>query len=33
MAHIVPRPPGLFNGGLEAFIALLLHGKQLVFLL
>lgn len=33
VAHIVPRLPGFFNGGFQAFIALLLHGKQLVFLL
>ena len=33
MAHIVPRLPGFFNGGFQAFIALLLHGKKLVFLL
>ena len=33
MAHIVPRLPGFINGGFQAFIALLLHGKKLVFLL
>lgn len=33
VAHIVPRLPGFFNGGFQAFIALLLHGKKLVFLL
>ena len=29
----MPRLSSLFNGGFEALIALLLHGKQLVFLL
>ena len=29
----MPRLPGFFNGGFQAFIALLLHGKKLVFLL
>lgn len=33
MTHIVPCLPGLFYGCFEIFIALLLHGKQLVFLL
>lgn len=33
VAHIVPRLPGFFNGGFQALIALLLHGKKLVFLL
>ena len=29
----MPRLPGFFNGGFQAFIALLLHGKKLIFLL
>ena len=33
MAQIVPRLPGFLNGSFQAFVALLLHGKQLVLLL
>ena len=33
MAQIVPRLPCFLNGSFQAFVALLLHGKQLVLLL
>ena len=33
VAHIVPCLPGFLDGGFQAFVALLLHGKKLVLLL
>ena len=33
MPHVVPCLPGLLHGGLKVFVALLLQGQQLIFLL